>query len=70
MKALIFSTSLSMTSPIQSLDARCHAIMAYSIFDFARQAQQAKGRLKNINGQINISGLLVFHQLTFMVNLP
>ena len=22
---------------------------------------------KNINGQINVSGLLVFHQLTFMV---
>ena len=25
---------------------------------------------KNINGQINVSGLLVFHQLIFMVNLP
>ena len=26
----------------------------YSILDFARQAQQTKGRLKNINGQINV----------------
>ena len=27
------------------------------------------GRLKNINGQISGSGMLVFHQLIFMVNL-
>ena len=25
---------------------------------------------KNLNGQINLSGLLVFHQLIFMVKLP
>ena len=25
---------------------------------------------KNINGQINVRGLLVFHQLIFMVHLP
>ena len=40
------------------------------ISDFAGQARQAEGRLKNINGQINVSGLLVFYQLIFMVNLP
>ena len=50
---------------------RCKAATDYySILDFAGQAQQTKGRLKNINGQINVSGLLVFYQLIFMVNLP
>ena len=44
--------------------------MQGSILDFAGQAQETKGRLKNINGQINVSGLLVFYQLIFMVNLP
>ena len=42
----------------------------YSILDFAGRAKETKGRLKNINGQINVSGLLVFYQLIFMVNLP
>ena len=40
------------------------------ILDFDGQAQQAKGRLKNTDGQINVSGLFVFYQLIFMVNLP
>ena len=48
----------------------CKVATAYSILDFAVQAQQAKGRLKNVNGQINVRGLLVFYQLIFMVNLP
>ena len=48
----------------------CKVATAYFILDFAGQAQQAKGRLKNINGQINVSGLLVYYQLFFMVNLP
>ena len=43
---------------------------AYSILDFVGQAQQAKGRSKNTNGQINVSCLLVYYQLIFMVNLP
>ena len=44
----------------------------YSILDFARQAKQTKGRLKNINGHvyINVSSWLLFYQLIFMVNLP
>ena len=37
--------------------------MAYSIFDFAGKARQVKER-------INVSGLLVFCKLFFMVNLP
>ena len=49
---------------------RCKVTTDYFILDFAGQAQQTKGRLKNINGQINVSGLLVFYQLIFMVNLP
>ena len=28
------------------------------------------GDKKNINGQINVSVMLVFHQLVFMVNFP
>ena len=47
----------------------CHGL-AYSILNFAGQARQAKGQFKIINGQINVSGLLVFHQLVFVVNLP
>ena len=51
---------------------RCKVATDYSILDFAGQAQQTKGRLKNINvnGQTNVSGLLVFYQVIFMVNLP
>ena len=48
----------------------CKVATAYSILTFAGQAQQAKGRLKNIDGQINVSGLLVYYQLFFVVNLP
>ena len=40
----------------------CKEATAYSILDFAVQAQQAKGRLKNVNGEINVRGLLVFYQ--------
>ena len=58
-----------MTSPMQGLDARCCAT-AYSILNFAGQARQVKGRLKNINEQINVSDFLVFHQLIFTVKLP
>ena len=58
-----------MTLPMQGLDARCHAT-AYSILNIAGQANKLKDDSKNINGQINVSGLLVFHQLLFMVNLP
>ena len=65
----ILSTSLSRRRQCKARDARCRAT-AYSILNFAGQARQAKGQLKNINGQINVSGLLVFYQLIFMVNLP
>ena len=61
------NTSLGMTSPRCKMP--CHG-PAYSILNFAGQARQAKGLFKNINGQINVSGLLVFHQLVFVVNLP
>ena len=47
--------------------------MAYSIVDFARQVvtpNKLNDDFKNVNGQINVSGLLVFHELIFMVNLP
>ena len=53
-----------------AMQPRCKVATDYSILDFARQAQQTKGRLKNIYGQINVSGRLVFYQLIFMVNLP
>ena len=47
--------------------------MAYSIFDFAGKARQVKERFQNCKNrkqQINVSGLLVFCKLFFMVNLP
>ena len=48
----------------------CKVATAYSTLDFAGQAQEAKGSLQNINGHRNVSGLLVYYQLFFMVNLP
>ena len=35
-----------------------------------RRPNKLKDYSENINGQINVSGLLVFPQLIFMVNLP
>ena len=46
----------------------CKVATAYFILDFAVQAEQAKGRLKNVDGQINVSGLLVFYQLISRVD--
>ena len=67
---IILSTSLSRLHQWRcKVQPRCKVATDYSILDFAGQAQQTKGRLKNINGQINVSGLLVFYQLIFMVNL-
>ena len=57
------------TSPM-AMQPRYKVATDYSILDFAGQAQQTKGRLKNINGHINVIGLLVFYQLIFMANLP
>ena len=57
-----------MTLPMQGAVAR-----AYSILDFAGQVvrpYKLKDDSKNMNGQINVSCLLVFHQLIFMVNFP
>ena len=47
--------------------------MAYSIFDFAGKARQVKERFQNCKNrkqQVNVSGLLVFCKLFFVVNLP
>ena len=47
--------------------------MAYSVLDFAGKARQVKERFQNCKNrkqQINVSGLLVFCKLFFMVNLP
>ena len=54
---------------MQGLNGRCHA-KAYPILNFAGQVLQLKDDSKIINRQINVSGLLVFHGLIFMVNLP
>ena len=65
---VIILPSLSLTSPMQGAVA-----MAYSILDFVGQVvrpDKLKDDSKNVNGQINVSGLLVFHYLIFMVNLP
>ena len=69
---IILSTSLSRLRHWRcKVQLRCKVAKDYySILDFAGQAQQNKRRLKNINGQINVSGVLVFYQLIFMVNLP
>ena len=47
--------------------------MACSILDLAGQAvrpDKLKDDSKNVNPQINVSCLLVFHKSVFMVNLP
>ena len=65
---IILSTSLSRFA--NGLGPGCKVATDYSFLDFAGQAQQAKGRLKSINGKINGSSLLVFYQVIFMENLP
>ena len=56
-----------MTLPMQGAMA-----MANSIVNFAGQAvvrpDKLKDDSKNVNGQINVSCLSVFHKLIFMVN--
>ena len=53
-----------MTSPMQV------AVAMEFILDFAGQAarpDRLKDDFKNVNGQINVSCLLVFHQLIFII---
>ena len=46
-----------MTLPMQGPDAR-YRVTAYSILNFAGQAQHAKGQFKKyLNGQINVSSI-------------
>ena len=64
---IILNTSLGMTSQCKAWMQDAWPIPFSALLG---KPNKLKHNSKNINRQINVSGLLVFHQLIFMVNLP